>query len=144
MQHNIRNEKYDALAFYTLGLQDECFIHQFIVDAYTAQAADSSTKAISLAFSLVGLYLVVEKNFTGKKVQAFHALMGNNKTTWPDFELPENRGEINIDMVLKAELGEERNKMIKIWCNSVWGAYCKSHLEVKELAAYYLNITIKK
>jgi hypothetical protein len=57
--------------------------------------------------------------------------------------LPITRGEISIDMVLKANVGEERNKMIKIWCNSIWNSFSKSHLDVKEIAAYYLKIKSK-
>jgi hypothetical protein len=133
-------KNYDLLAFYTLGLQDECFIHQYVVDAHTAQTANSSTKAISMTFALVGLYLFIEKNFTGRAVQKFHTLMSNNKVKWPNFELPKNRGEITIDMVLNAENGEDRNTLIKVWCNSVWKAYAKSHSKVKEIAAYYIDI----
>jgi hypothetical protein len=65
---NLNDSNYNQLAFYTLGLQDKCFIHQYIVDAYTAQNANSNTKSISLIFSLVGLYLQIEKNYSGKEV----------------------------------------------------------------------------
>ena len=140
---NLINEKYSELAYYTLGLQDECFIHQYIVDAYTSQTANNSTKAISLTFSLVGLYLFIEKDFTGKEIQEFHTLMSNTKIKQPNFELPKNRGEVNIDMVLKAEIGEVRKRMIKIWCCSIWKAFNNSHSEVKEITQYYFNIKIK-
>jgi RimJ/RimL family protein N-acetyltransferase len=140
---NFNNENYDLLAFYTLGLQDKCFTHQYVVDAHTAQSANSSTKAISLTFALVGLYLFIEKGFTGKEVQEFHTLMSKNKIIWPNFELPENRGEITIDMVLKAEIGEERKKMIKVWCGSIWKAFYKCHREIKELTKNYINTKMK-
>jgi hypothetical protein len=136
---NLPNEKYSELAYYTLGLQDEYFIHQCLVDAFTAQTANKQTKAISLTFSLVGLYLFTEKNFTGKEVQAFHTLMSNDKIKWLHFELPETRGKINIDMVLQSTIGEARNKMIMAWCHSVWEAFSKNHSEVEAIAAYYLN-----
>ena len=38
---------------------------QHVVDAYAAQTARASTKPITLAFALVGLYLHLEKNQTG-------------------------------------------------------------------------------
>jgi hypothetical protein len=132
------DEKYYALAYYTLGLQDECFIHQYMVDAYTAQTANSDTKPIALTFALVGIYLHIEKNYSGKEVQAFHTLMSNKKIKWPIFELPTNRGEISIDMVIAAEIEEERNKMIQLWCNSIWMAFSANHKVVKEIADYYL------
>ncbi len=136
---SIVNKKYHELAYYTLSLQDDYFIHQHAVDAYTSQTANSDTKAISLTFALVGLYLYIEKNFSGKAVQQFHTLMSNNKTDWPNFIRPQHRGEISIDMVLDENTIEGRNKMIEIWCHSVWTAYSESHSKVKELAEYYMR-----
>ena len=134
------NEKYSELTYYTLGLQDKCFIHQYVVDAFTVQTANNETKDISLTFVLVGLYLYLEENYTGKEVQEFHTLMSNKKLKWPCFILPTKCGEVNIDNVLEANLGEERNKMIKTWCNSVWNTFSENHLEVRKIADYYLNI----
>jgi Family of unknown function (DUF5946) len=133
------NEKYNALAYYTLELQDENFIHQNMVDAYTAQFANQDTKAISLAFSLVGLYLYIELDYTGKEVQKFHTLMSNDKTKWPSIQLPISRGDISIDMVLNTTIGKERNVMIKIWCCSVWNSFKDCHSVIKTIADYYLN-----
>jgi hypothetical protein len=56
-------EAYNELAYYTLSKHDSYFIRQHIVDAYTAQAADSNTKSIGIVFSLAGLYLL--KDFPG-------------------------------------------------------------------------------
>jgi Family of unknown function (DUF5946) len=137
---NIVNEKYNELTYYTLELKDKCFIHQYVVDAFTLQTANNETKAISLTFSLVGLYLYIEKNYTGKEVQKFHTLMSNKKIEWPFFILPTNRGEISIDNVLEANSSEERNNLIKIWSISVWKAFNESHSAVREIADYYLNI----
>ncbi len=137
---SIENKKYHELAYYTLGLQDDYFIHQHVVDAYTAQTANSDTKAISLTFALVGLYLYIEKNYTGKAVQQFHTLMSNNKRDWPNFKLPQYRGEITIDMVLESNTQEGRNKMIEIWCHAVWTSYTENHSRVKEIAEYYFEI----
>jgi hypothetical protein len=56
-------EQYNELSYYTLGHPDKkYFIHQHLVDAYTAQKADENTKPIAITFDLVGLYLYVEKN----------------------------------------------------------------------------------
>jgi Family of unknown function (DUF5946) len=136
-------EKYNELAYYTLGLQDTCFIHQYIVDAYTAQTADVNTKPISLTFALVGLYLYIEKDFEGKEVQQFHTLMSNNKLNWPNFELPVHRGEINVDMILHAEI-EDRKTMIKNWCHAVWAGFSTSHTEVEKIAAHYMTLNRAK
>lgn len=137
---NLVTEKYNELAFYTLGLRDECFIHQYIVDAFTAQNSTIETKSISLTFALVGLYLFIEKGYTGKEVQAFHTLMSSNKLQWPIFILPINRGEITIETVLEVKEQEERNLKIKSWCQSVWNAFSECSVKIKEIADYYIEI----
>jgi hypothetical protein len=133
------NEKYNELAYYTLQLQDECFIHQYIVDAYTIQTADSNTKKISIIFALVGLYLYVEKGYTGKEVQRFHTWMSNNKINWPEVELPIKRGNVTVAMVVDKD-GDDRIKMMNTWCNDVWNALSSCHLEIEKIATYYLNL----
>ncbi len=74
-------EQFHELSFYTLSLQDKYFIHQHIVDAYAAQTADINTKPIKIIFSLVGLYLFIEKKYTGREVQLAHMQMAKNKIT---------------------------------------------------------------
>lgn len=59
-------DAYNELQCYTLGQGDLAFIHQHVVDSWTAQHADEQTKPISLTFALVGLYLHVEKGFSGR------------------------------------------------------------------------------
>lgn len=66
------DELYNQLAFYTLAHPDPAFIHQLLVDAYGAQHADETTKPIAVLFSLIGLYLHLEKGYTGKQVQRAH------------------------------------------------------------------------
>jgi hypothetical protein len=131
------NEKYNELAFYTLGLQDEYFIHQHVVDAFTTQHATHETKTISLIFALVGLYLYVERKYTGKEIQSFHTLMSDSKMDWPQLKLPAKHGEVTIEMVLKENEGDARNRMIEIWCSSIWKAYHELHVEIIKIAAQY-------
>ncbi len=76
-------EQYNELSFYTLAHQHPSFIHQHIVDAQIAQTAAANTKPISIIFSLAGLYLFIEKNYTGKQVQQLHMQMAKNKKPWP-------------------------------------------------------------
>jgi len=56
------------LCYSTLAHRDPSFIHQHVVDAFAAQNADEQTKLIKLTFALVGLYLHVETQFSGKQV----------------------------------------------------------------------------
>jgi hypothetical protein len=121
-------EQYNELSYYTLGHPDKkYFIHQHIVDAYTAQKADENTKSIAITFALVGLYLYVEKNYSGKQVQIAHMTMSENKKVWPVIKLPVQRGDITISEVLSTTPGTERDLMIKRWCISVWHAFGESH-----------------
>jgi regulation of enolase protein 1 (concanavalin A-like superfamily) len=55
---------YSELAYYTFAHENpNYFIHQHIVDAFTAQLANENTKPIAIIFALVGLFLFVEKGY---------------------------------------------------------------------------------
>jgi hypothetical protein len=129
--------EYYELTFYTLSLNDVNFIHQHVVDAYTAQFANAETKPISLIFALVGLYLYVEKEFNGRDVQQFHQLMSNNKQVWPTILPPSYCGDITISQVLQASIGEGRSVLIQKWCKVIWAAYHNNHTVIRSLAAEY-------
>lgn len=116
-------EAYNELAYYTLSHQGPDFIHQNLVDAYTAQNANEKTKSIAITFALIGLYLHVEKHFTGKQVQLAHMQLANQQKSWPAFELPETRGNISVFDVLATQPGKLRDEMIRKWCICVWSAF---------------------
>ena len=115
--------KYNELAFYTLAHKDPAFIHQHIVDAFCAQNADENTKPIAITFALLGLYLYLEKNYTGRQVQLVHMKFGKRKNKWPKFVFPKERGKITAEDVLLAKPGKERDEMIKKWCQCVWDTW---------------------
>jgi hypothetical protein len=114
---------YNELSYYTIAHGDPAFIHQHVVDAFAAQTASENDKPIRLTFALVGLYLYIERQFTGRQVQLAHMKLGQAKQAWPVFQLPEKRGELTVADVLAAPAGPERDEMIQRWCVSVWGAY---------------------
>jgi len=126
-------ELFHELAFYTLALGDAEFRHQHAVDAYAAQHADEESKPIALAFGLAGLYLHLEKGYTGKQVQEAHMAMSQRRRTWPRLALVAERGTVTIHDVLAAEAGTARNEAIEAWCASVWAAWRERHAEVAEL-----------
>lgn len=126
-------EKYDELSYYTLSHPDPAFIHQNIVDAFAAQTANKYTKPIKISFALIGLYLAIERGFTGKQVQRAHMKLASQRKQWPAFMLPEERGEISVSDVLSVPPGQERDEMIYKWCMSVWNAYKDSHKQVTDL-----------
>ena len=126
-------EAYDELRCYTLGLHDPQFVHQHAVDAFTAQNADGHTRPIALTFALVGLYLLAERQFSGRQVQRVHMELAKKKRAWPEFALPASRGQIRVTDVVSAPPGLERDAAIHRWCASVWQAFHASHGPVAEL-----------
>lgn len=126
------HEAYNELCYYTMSHVGADFIHQHVVDAFGAQAASPNDKPIRLVFSLVGLYLHVEKGFTGREVQLAHMKLGREKHEWPSILIPENRGEINAEAVLAAS-SDDRDRMIHEWCRSVWQAYSNERSTVEDL-----------
>ena len=126
-------EAYHALCGYTLALGDAEFIHQHVVDAFAAQRADERSKPIAIAFSLVGLYLLVEKKRTGREVQRAHMRLGRQRREWPAFVLPRDRGSMTVVDVMAAPGGPERNRAIHAWCASVWAAFADGRQTVAEL-----------
>lgn len=130
-----QKEEYHKLLFYTLEHSDmNYFIHQHVVDVFQAQHAHKNTKPIALFFSLIGLYLFLEKGFTGRQVQLAHMKLAQNKKKWPLLHLPVQRGAITVSDVLNSEPGHERDQMIKEWCSSVWQAYKNWHSTIADFA----------
>ena len=127
-------DPFHELSFYTLAHPDrEVFIHQHGVDAYTAQTASAETRPIGLLYALVGLYLTVERGYTGKEVQRAHLQLARDKTDFPPLSLPAGRGAITVSDVLDCPAGEKRDAAILRWCAAVWAAYKSCHATV---AAY--------
>jgi hypothetical protein len=126
-------EAYERLCGYTLMRGRTEFIHQLVVDAFAVQRADERTPPIRLTFALVGLYLAVEKHFTGRQVQRVHMLLARRRQDWPTFILPRERGAMTVLDVLSANEGPERDGAIRAWCASVWAAFADSRATVVEL-----------
>src|SRR5437660_5267385 len=103
-------EAYHELSAYTLMHGDLTFIHQHVVDAWMAQHADERTRPIGLTFALVGLYLHLQRGFSGRQVQRAHMFLGRRKRAWPSFPLPEGRGSLTAAEVIAAKPGPEHNR----------------------------------
>ena len=128
---------YDELCAYTLTHGDPVFIHQHVVDAFAAQHATPESKPIGVTFALAGLYLHVERGFTGREVQRAHMRMAKEKRTWPTFVLPKNRGELTAATVMAAPAGAERDAAIHGWCQAVWTAFSANRQTVIDLLREY-------
>jgi hypothetical protein len=139
MNQDEAQEKFYELSYYTLAHPDPAFIHQHIVDAFTAQTADQDSKPIGVAFALIGLCLHLEKKYTGKQVQLAHMALARRKRDWPRFDLPQSRGDITVTDVLNEPAGPKIDAKIREWCVSVWQAYSESHPKVRDLVSSYLQ-----
>ena len=126
-------EQFDELCFYTLAHNDGRFIHQHVVDAFAAQRADAHSKPISVAFALIGLYLHIEKGYSGRQVQLAHMQLAKRRKQWPQFSLPATTGAVTVSDVLAAPSGPERDQAIDRWCRSVWRAWSANHAQVERL-----------
>jgi Family of unknown function (DUF5946) len=133
-------ELYIELAYYTLSHPDPAFIHQHVVDAYAAQCASEKTKTIQLVFALVGLYLYVEKGFSGRQVQKVHMQLAKRSKNWERPPLPRSRGAIAISDVMAAPAGRQRDLLIREWCISVWNTWSKERDQIVTLVKKELDI----
>ena len=117
---------YDEVYVYSMSRPG--FMLQHVVDAFGVQTANAETKPIRVVFGLVGLYLHVEKQFSGHEVQQMHMVLARKKREWPQLSLPDYRGSMTVEDVLTVAAGSERDMAIDDWCRCVWIA-CASHRE---------------
>ena len=122
---------YDEVYVYTMGRPG--FILQHVVDAFVVQTATAHTKPIAIVFGLVGLYLHVEKQFSGRQVQKAHMELARTKREWPTLCLPDNRGSMTAADVVAANAGPERDRAIEDWCKSLWAACIASRETIVDL-----------
>jgi hypothetical protein len=123
------------LSYYTLAHGDPRFIHQHLVDAYGAQHVRQSRSTIGAAFALAGLYLAVERGFTGRQVQQMHVRMAARSKQWPRFDPPRDVGQLTVADVLTVEPGPLRDAKLIGWCGSVWTAWSTEHGRVRAMVA---------
>jgi len=126
---------YDEVYAYTMGRPG--FILQHVVDAFAVQTANDKSKPIGVVFGLVGLYLHVEKQFSGRQVQRVHMELGRRKREWPRVHVPEDRGSMTVADVLAASAGPERDLAINNWCRSVWTAFSPNRQTIISLLREY-------
>ena len=136
----IEQDLFNELTLYTLAHPDPAFLHQPAVDAFAAQLADEHTRPITLVFGLIGLYLHLEWNYTGRQVQLAHMRMARHRKPWPLLPLPAQRGSIRVADVLRAAPGPDRDDMIHRWAASVWAAFADARPRIAELAKNDLGV----
>lgn len=131
---------FDELSYYTLAQPRSSFIHQIAIDTFTAQRADATTRPMAVVFAVAGLYLHVERKFTGLQVQKVHMQLAGRRKEWPLLPLPEHPSSIEVSDMLSAAPGAERDAAIEKWCASVWETWKGSRNVVADLLERELGI----
>jgi hypothetical protein len=129
---------FGELSAYTLSHGDPRFIHQHAVDTWQLQHAMPSKSNIGIAFSLIGLYLALEKGYTGRQVQLAHMELGRTKRNWGDFEIPSRHATLTVVDVLHAEPGNARDARLMQWAAAVWDNWNHAHAWTAETCARLL------
>jgi hypothetical protein len=124
-------QAYSDLMCYTVAKQDPEFIHQHVVDTYAAQHAGGPTRNTTVAFGLIGLYLALEKGYTGKQVQQAHMRIAKVRKVWPRLETPSQPGVLTVMDVLQAGTDGEKDAMIRRWMAAVWESWSYRHTWIR-------------
>lgn len=124
---------YYEITYYTLSKNDAGFIHQYVVDSYAAQHSGPMTRTITTAFALIGLFLAVERGYTGKMVQEAHMKIAKVRREWPRLDPPVQPAKLTVVDVLRADTNEEKDCMIRKWSLSVWESWSDHHEWVREI-----------
>ena len=125
-------QAFSDLQCYTVAKQDPAFIHQHAVDSYEAQHAGGPTRNITVAFGLIGLYLALEKGYTGRQVQLVHMSIAKTRKVFPRLEPPYKPAFLTVMDVLSAGTDAEKDVMIREWMNAVWESWADQQAWVRE------------
>lgn len=124
----------------TVAKQDEDFIHQHAVDAYEAQHAGGKTRPIAVAFGLIGLYLALERGYTGREVQRAHMRIAKIRRDWPRLPPPAHAAQMTVADVLMAGTDAERDAMILRWAAAVWENWAEQQAWVRQTTDELLGL----
>lgn len=114
---------YQKLILYTFSLGDKDFVHQHVIDAYTAQHSSDELKGIQICFALIGLYLLLEQGYSGKMVQKVHRQLAQKTKDWPRMVHVDTIKGLNVSDVLLQGSDDTRARLIHEWCGTVWKAW---------------------
>jgi hypothetical protein len=95
---------------------------------------------MAVIFAVMGLYLYLEKGFTGKQVQLAHMRMARRRRSWPPVPLPKTQASIRVADVVAAEPGAARDAMIRKWCATVWETWQESRPQIAALTKSELDV----
>lgn len=122
----------------TAGVYDDEFIHQMAIDTYEAQHGGGASKNIATAFGLIGLYLALVRNYSGKQVQKAHMILANHAKVWPNLTPPTASWDITVETVLRAP-DDKRKEMIREWAMNTWEGWMPEHATIIDLVETRLD-----
>jgi hypothetical protein len=123
---------FSDLSCYSVSKRDAEFIHQYAVDTYEAQHAGGKTRNITVVFGLIGLYLALEKSYTGKQVQRAHVQIARVRKDWPRLDPPLRPAAITVLDVLGVSDGPDKDALIRRWMEAVWESWADRQEWVRE------------
>ena len=108
---------------------------QTCVDAYAAQHVGPKMKPITICFALNGLFLVVERRWSGIATREAHAYLADTvpRRAWPRFTPPDDVGSLTVLDVALVSDPEDQAVAIEKWGTSVWEAWSHVHVEVRRM-----------
>jgi hypothetical protein len=109
------------------------FLHQAVVDAYTAQHPNPPTKPISVWFALVGLHLFIDQDRTGQQVQRAHSRLARRAHHWEPIAPPGDLTGFTAGDVLRHAPGHERDAAEVQWAKVVWARWADQHEVIASL-----------
>jgi len=129
---------YWELSAFTLSLADPDFPHQVVVDTYAAQHCGPGVNPITTAFAVVGLYLHLERGYTGRQIQLAHMFLGRTRRQWPRFHPPAVKATVTVRDVLQSISKDSYRGPIERWANAVWQTWQPQRWRVVGLVKTHL------
>ncbi|HUR27269.1 MAG TPA: DUF5946 family protein [Planctomycetota bacterium] len=108
-------------------------VHQLTVDAYAVQHAGGPHPDKSVCLHLVGLHLVLERDFKPFDVPARMQQVAATHPAWPHFEPPTLRSAVTAHVVAKAKSTIEHAELVRRWAEETWSAWGAHHAAVAGL-----------
>ncbi len=133
----------DVLGFELSHLVPLGRYHQLMVDTYGAQHGGANARSIRIAYSLVGLFLALERGWDGLEVRRAHQRMGKPDPSWPSFDRPREVGTVTV--LDAAEAGVRADSVVGHadavgrWARSAWQAWSAQHRAAGALAERLLG-----
>ncbi|HTF89347.1 MAG TPA: DUF5946 family protein [Planctomycetota bacterium] len=110
-------------------------VHQLTVDAYAVQHAGGAHPDKSVCVHLVGLHLVLERDFKPFDVPARLQQLAASTPVWPHFEVPAQRAKLTAHGLAQGNSVRAHGQLARTWAEQVWDSWSAHHAAIASLAA---------